>query len=172
MTNLPRHLTVFCTGLLLYSVWDGYEHVSREGTDFAAHPGAWWAFTAASTLTLLAVFVAGSTLGARRGADGRAVRTSFVREALALTAGVSVHVFLSGPLYVRTLFPYGHIEFKPVAAAVLSAGLVLLLGVLRLVLRPRDAGQTPGSSTSPTKRSSASSRSAASPSVTSPSAEA
>ena len=40
MTNLPRHLTVFCTGLLLYSVWDGYEHVSREGTDFAAHPGA------------------------------------------------------------------------------------------------------------------------------------
>lgn len=141
MPSIPRHLLAFSGLLAAYSIWDWFDHVSREGSQFAQHPVAWAAFTIASTVTLIAVLLGGH-VGARR----LGVGPHFLVDAGLLATAISVHLFASGPLWGRVFFSVGGppMTFKPLAALILMVPLVAVLGVVRLVLPPRTP-KIPGS---------------------------
>ncbi|MEE4338811.1 hypothetical protein [Erythrobacter sp.] len=98
------------------SLFDYWDHVSREGSPFAAAPLAWLGFTLASTVTLCALawglaWVLGKLPIPQLAADTAGV-------ALAIAA----HLMLTGPLWARTLWVEGVIFDAP--------GLPVLAGTL------------------------------------------
>lgn len=117
--NLARsHWAWLAATLMLWSVWDYYEHIARPGSPFEAAPGAWFGFTFASLTCLLVIARVTSWL---------IERFTPVPELPASTIGVlhavAAHLVVTGPLWDRVFWD-GGLRFNAVAV---PAGVAALL---------------------------------------------
>ena len=125
-TAVPAWLRIFVALLMVYTVYDWYEHVSRPGSEFEARAVAWGAFSAASVGTIVAVMLGVHLVLCRFVPARFAVLTATIGLGVAL----QVHIFATGPLLEWLLWPGGGLTFKPVAALVLAVIMGLLMAVL------------------------------------------
>ncbi|QIQ87323.1 hypothetical protein [Erythrobacter sp.] len=101
------------------TAFDYWDHVSREGSPFAAAPLAWFGFTLASTVTLCALARGLAWLLGKLPVPQLAADTAGV--ALAIAA----HLMLTGPLWSRALWS-GAVPFDPPGLPVLAGALTYL----------------------------------------------
>lgn len=98
------------------TAFDYWDHVSREGSPFAAAPLAWLGFTLASTVTLCALAYGLAWL------LGRLPVPQFAADTAGVALAIAAHLMLTGPLWARALWGEGMIFDAP--------GLPVLAGAL------------------------------------------
>jgi hypothetical protein len=132
--NLRSYWFWFYSTVIVLSGFDYVDHISFEGSRFARHKLDWLFFTIASTLTIcLATYLFNYLL------SKTFKRTNIVFESIAISLGLVLQVFVSGPILNKLLFQYTRLCFY-FNIITLIVGLTLFY-IIRLIIyflnRPR-----------------------------------
>ncbi len=138
--RLSRSHWVWLAAILtVWSAWDYYEHISRPGSAFEQAPGAWFAFSLASLVSLLVIARATAWLIERFTSV-----TELPASTLGIMHGVAAHLVVTGPLWDRVFWDGGLI-FNGVAIPVLIAVTLYLAFRALFALYSRVLGSQPPS---------------------------
>ncbi|MBL7473074.1 hypothetical protein [Robertkochia sediminum] len=102
-----RPWMVICGGLLLYTFYDIYDHISRPGSTFVANPVMWIVFSLVSLITIIVLMFLVSRL-----LDLVFNGYQVVKEVLGLFVAISFHILISGPVYNALFWPADQLMFS------------------------------------------------------------
>ncbi|MEM6378671.1 MAG: hypothetical protein AAF705_10665 [Bacteroidota bacterium] len=105
--NFKTPTSWFYIIILTYSCYDYWEHISRKGSIFEAHPGAWLLFTVFSIATVLGIFYL-----VNRGLQSLLKQKGMLFGIIGLFVAISCHILLTGPLFNRWFWPHNELYFK------------------------------------------------------------
>lgn len=91
-----RPWLVITAGLLLFTLYDIYDHISRPGSSFEENSMRWIFFSLSSVVTIIGVMFLTAQL-----LQKMAKRFDVVTETLGLLFATVFHIYFSGPLYNR-----------------------------------------------------------------------
>ena len=118
----PRHILVFVALGGAYTVFDCLEHILRPQGDFRDHALAWAAFSATAWMVMSGIMLGVLFLGMRANRRGLPI------EITAIAVSMLAHTYLTGPLLIRLLYPYGFFQwYFPWLQILLSTALLLFL---------------------------------------------
>ena len=116
---LNKYWFWFSLVVILYSSYDYFEHISREGSTFEKNPFAWFLFSGGATFLLLA-FV----LLSKRLIEKITQKENLLFEVVAIGGWIILHVYLFGPLLIKLFWPFSEITFY-----FNISGFIILLGI-------------------------------------------
>lgn len=120
-----RPWMVISGGLLLYTFYDIYEHISRPGSTFEANPVMWFVFSLVSFITLMGLMFLVTRLLDRL-FNGYQV----MKEVLGLFTAVSFHILISGPIYNQLFWPADQLLFYfNISAILILCGMYLFFRI-------------------------------------------
>lgn len=108
MKNLFKYpLTYTITLLLVYSVYDYFEHIGRSGSTFEEHPIQWLMFSTAAVLSFILV-----VLLVKKGVEKLTNQKLLVIEVFSIGIWLALYISFIGPLIDKLFWPYDDLYFS------------------------------------------------------------
>ena len=112
------------TLVVVYSVYDYFEHISRAGSTFAEHPGYWLLFTFSGVASfILIVFLA------KMGMERIFNRKNLSFEVAGIAIWLLLYIYLLGPMNDKLLWPFDELIFR------LSFGPFFIILIVYFIIR-------------------------------------
>ncbi|MCJ8191865.1 hypothetical protein [Sphingomicrobium aestuariivivum] len=116
LRSIPFQRRIFALLVVIVSLADYFEHILRPDGEFMAIWLSWAGFTAASTLSVLAIFLGLSALLDRGPLPG------WVNGSLGFATAIMAHVTVTGPLWGRIFSSPGQLMFDAPLMPAMVAG--------------------------------------------------
>lgn len=100
-------ITFIITLLVVYTVYDYFEHVGRSGSSFEEHPIYWLLFT--STVVLSFIFV---VIGVKIGLEKITKHKFLLIEILSIGTWIALYLTFIGPLINKLFWPFDDLYFS------------------------------------------------------------
>ena len=108
MKNLWKYPTTYLIALLLiYSVYDYFEHILRPGSTFEEHPWYWLLFTSSAVSSFIIV-----VLMMKKLIQKMTNKKNLLFEMVAIGIWLASYLFLIGPLIDEFFWPFDDLFFR------------------------------------------------------------
>lgn len=93
--------------IVIYSVYDYFEHIGRSGSTFEEHPWYWLLFSISATLSLILI-----VLLLKKVFQRIFNHKNLVIEVTAIGVWIALYLSILGPLIDRLLWPFDDLHFR------------------------------------------------------------
>lgn len=93
--------------IVLYSVYDYFEHIGRNSSIFEKHPWYWLLFTASAVLSLILI-----TLFLKNSMQRVFKQKNLIFEVVAIGIWLALYLSILGPLFNKIFWPFNNLHFK------------------------------------------------------------
>lgn len=108
MKNLFKYPMTYTIALLIiYSVYDYFEHISRRGSTFEEHPIYWLWFSSAAVLSFILVVML-----VKKGVEKLINQKLVIIEVLSIGIWLALYIKLLGPLINKLFWPFEDLYFS------------------------------------------------------------
>ena len=108
MKNLFKYPMTYTIALLIiYSVYDYFEHIGRRGSTFEEHPIYWLWFSSAAVLSFILVVML-----VKKGVEKLINQKLVIIEVLSIGIWLALYIKLLGPLINKLFWPFEDLYFS------------------------------------------------------------
>ena len=100
-------ITYLMVIVVIYSVYDYFEHIGRNGSTFEEHPWHWLLFSIAAVLSLIVVIILTKKIIQRI-----LNQKNLVIEVVAVGVWLALYISIIGPLINKLLWPFDDLYFS------------------------------------------------------------
>jgi hypothetical protein len=100
-------ITYLMVIVVIYSVYDYFEHIGRNGSTFEKHPWYWLLFSIAAVLSLIVVIILTKKIIQRI-----LNQKNLVIEVVAVGVWLALYISIIGPLINKLLWPFDDLYFS------------------------------------------------------------
>lgn len=100
-------ITSIITLLIVYTIYDYFEHIGRSGSSFEEHPLYWLLFTIAVVLSFILVVI-----GIKKGLENITKHKILLIEILSIGAWIALYLIFIGPLINKLFWPFSELYFS------------------------------------------------------------
>ena len=110
--------------VVIYSVYDYFEHIGREGSTFEEHPWYWLLFTITAILSLFLVVILVKKIIQRI-----LNQKSLIIEVVAIGIWLLLYISILGPLIDKVFWPFDDLHFR------FSFGPIIIILITYFIIR-------------------------------------
>ena len=127
-------ITILITIICIYTIYDYFEHIGREGSTFEAHPWYWLAFSITAILSLIIVVLLVKAL-----IEKAINKKNLLIEIVAFGVWVALYLSFIGPFIDKVLWPFDDLffSFKLGPFAFILLGYFIIRVVINLTMRKK-----------------------------------